>query len=176
MNSECHPAQSSVASLGLPFTTGAIFLNVWKASSHTAHNHKVFAAPVNGSMIESREARSLNKKPKELFYPKPASARERHSPATYPFLAPPVPSNSVHIHHAQGLQCNTTTNPCVIPLTDSMVQHQAPTLARLSLFLSALTLSRGTDAHFSFCLAWSPILTLSVASYAIFQKSSKSQF
>lgn len=124
MISERHPAQSSVASLGSLVATGVIFLSVWKASSHTANNHNVFAAPVNESMIESTEARSLNKKTKELFYPKPASPREWHSPNTYPFPAPSVPSNSVHVHRPQGLQRNTITKPCVIPLTDLMAQQQ----------------------------------------------------
>lgn len=118
MNSERHPAQSSVASLGSLIATGVIFLNVWKASSHTENNHNVFSAPVNESMIESTEAQSLNKKTKELFYPKPASPREWHS------LAPSVPSNSVHVHCPQGLQRNTITNPCVIPLIDLMAQQQ----------------------------------------------------
>lgn len=56
MNSENHPAQSAVASLGLLIATGVIFLDVWKASSHTANNHNVLAAPVNKSMIESTKA------------------------------------------------------------------------------------------------------------------------
>lgn len=124
MNSERHPAQSSGASLGLLIATGVVFLDVWKASSHTANKRNIFAAAVKKSMIESTEARSLNKKPKKLFYPKPASPREWHSPATYPFLAPSVSYNSVPVHHPQGLPCNTITKPCVIPLTDLMAQYQ----------------------------------------------------
>lgn len=176
MNSERHPAQSSGASLGLLIVTGVIFLDVWKASSHTANKHNVFAAPAKESKNESTKARSLNKKPEELFYPKPASPRQWHSPATYPFPAPLVLSSSVPVHHPQALPCNTISKPCVIPLIDLMAQYQGLYLSQAVSVSLCIYSSCRSYTHFSFCLAWSPILTLSTVSYTTFHKSPKSQF
>lgn len=98
-------------------------------------------------------------------------------------LRPRTPSWLLQFHTTLSLStiprpCRVTPspNPVWFPLQIWWHSTKVSTLARLSLFLSASTLSCISYTHFSFCLAWSPILTLSTVSYTIFHKSPKSQF